>query len=128
MKRLFVTVFAICSIATVSQAQPPNTVAPQSKTAKKEMKEAQWNELCKKAGLDEGEIAKTKVIRDDSYKQQKALKADTKLTADELKAKKKLLHDDIDAKYKAALGDVKYKAFKKALNESNKNNKAQKAL
>ena len=171
MKKLFVSMFAICAVATVAHAQDPKMenehkqvketkmekhpkmlndpkmvneqgketkfekhpamlndpkmekMTKQEQAAKKESREQKWADAFKSAGLNEGEIAKAKSIRDENAASKKALKADTKLSEDEKKIKKDELSKDLNSKLKAALGEAKYKALKHGLKSENQEEK-----
>ena len=125
MKKLIVTVFAICAIAQVSQAQPPKMVkSPASEktiTGKgiKESREKKYADAFKAANLSADEQAKAKAILDQSYTSMKAVKANASLSAAEKTVKLKALSRDKNSQLKSAL-TTKYKAFKKAMKVENR--------
>jgi len=105
MKKVFVTMFAVVTVATVSTAQEAKHDAPKKMEAapmqpklSKEQKEAQLVEAFKTAGLTAEEQSKARQVLDEANAKGKEVKADAKLTDDEKKAKNKEISDTKNAK------------------------------
>lgn len=124
MKKLIVTVFAICAIAHVSQAQPPKMVKTPSMekaiTGKgiKESRDKKYADAFKAANLNADEQTKARAILDQSYRSMKAVKANASLSAAEKTVKLKALSREKNSQLKSALS-TKYKAFKQAMKVEN---------
>ena len=124
MKKLIVTVFAICAIAHVSQAQPPKMVKTPAMekaiTGKgiKESRDKKYADAFKAANLNADEQTKARAILDQSYRSMKAVKANASLSAAEKTVKLKALSREKNSQLKSALS-TKYKAFKQAMKVEN---------
>jgi hypothetical protein len=122
MKKVFVTMFAVVTVGTVSNAQEAKLDAPKKMEAapmqpkiSKEQKEAQLAEAFKTAGLTADEQTKARQVLDEANAKSKEVKSDAKLSDEEKKAKSKEVSDTKNAKLKEALGEAKFKALQQAL-------------
>lgn len=125
MKKLFVTVFALGAIATVTNAQTtkmaqsPKMEKAMASKGTKESRDAKYADAFKAANLSADEQSKAKAILDESHTSMKAVKANAAMSAAEKATKMKELSKDKNTKMKAALG-AKYKAYKMAMRVENK--------
>ena len=130
MKKLFVTVFALCAIATATNAQTtkmaqvPKMEKAMTSKGTKESRETKFADAFKAANLNADEQSKAKAILEESHTNMKAVKTNATMSAAEKVAKFKELSKDKNTKMKAALG-AKYKAFKEAMKAENREAKGE---
>jgi predicted transglutaminase-like cysteine proteinase len=119
MKKIFVTMFALAAITTVTQAQEVKTahqppvkkeVSKAEKEVIKAKAEADLVEAFKQAGLTDEEQKKFREITAEANEKNKVTKADTKLSEEEKQTAIKATNDAKNAKLKDALGP-KYKTL-----------------